>query len=189
MKNCPKCNASMPDGVKFCTECGNKMENPQQQESATKFCNSCGAKIPREAKFCPECSAPQIEEHTEKPTYTFTSKEEVLQVISNLSSSEARTIIEQYIVKTDLYQQFEADFIKYKNRTTRMILTNNWEIYLASEINEQINNFVDWFVYCNNLEHKIFLKKSIFAIKVWPTTIAVRIGRSPKEFTDILSNL
>lgn len=63
MKTCPKCNASMPDDVNFCTECGTKMSEPQEQ---TKFCISCGAKIPYEAQFCPECAAKQVVEEKKK---------------------------------------------------------------------------------------------------------------------------
>ena len=63
MKTCPKCNASMPDDVNFCTECGTKMSESQEQ---TKFCISCGAKIPSEAQFCSECAAKQVvEERTQ----------------------------------------------------------------------------------------------------------------------------
>ena len=70
-----------------------------------------------------------------------------------------------------------------------MIIKSNWEIYLASEIRDQITNFVDWFVYSNKLEHKIFLKKSILSLKMWCATIAVRIGRTHQEFIEMLSNL
>ena len=63
MKTCPKCNASMQDDVNFCTECGTKMSEPQEQ---TKFCISCGAKIPYEAQFCPECAAKQVVEEKKK---------------------------------------------------------------------------------------------------------------------------
>lgn len=187
MKTCPKCNASMPDDVNFCTECGTKMSEPQEQ---TKFCISCGAKIPYEAQFCPECAAKQTEMNQAKQiVLDDISREKLLETLPNLSSSEARLLIEKYIIKTNFYQQFEADYIKFKNRTAKMIIKSNWEIYLASEIRDQITNFVDWFVYSNKLEHKIFLKKSILSLKMWCATIAVRIGRTHQEFIEMLSNL
>lgn len=64
MKTCSKCNTSMPDDVKFCIECGNKMEMPQQAQ--TKKCVSCKAVIPTEADYCPECGAKQVVEEKRK---------------------------------------------------------------------------------------------------------------------------
>jgi len=44
--NCPKCHSENREGVKFCEECGAKMEIQ---------CPSCAAFIPIEKKFCGEC--------------------------------------------------------------------------------------------------------------------------------------
>jgi class 3 adenylate cyclase len=44
---CPKCQFNNRDGVKFCEECGSKLE---------LTCPGCGAKIPFGRKFCGECS-------------------------------------------------------------------------------------------------------------------------------------
>ena len=71
---CPKCGASNAAGVKFCNECGAKMETGSvpcvkcgaQLQSGTKFCNECGAKQKQQCtncqaelaagtKFCAEC--------------------------------------------------------------------------------------------------------------------------------------
>jgi class 3 adenylate cyclase len=43
---CPECQTENRDGVKFCEECGTKMEI---------VCPSCGEKIPLGKKFCGEC--------------------------------------------------------------------------------------------------------------------------------------
>ncbi len=43
---CPKCQSENREGVKFCAECGNKMEIK---------CHSCNAFIPIGKKFCGEC--------------------------------------------------------------------------------------------------------------------------------------
>jgi hypothetical protein len=43
---CPTCRVENREGVKFCEECGAKME---------LVCPGCGAKIPSEKKFCGEC--------------------------------------------------------------------------------------------------------------------------------------
>ncbi|HJJ82686.1 MAG TPA: zinc ribbon domain-containing protein, partial [Methanocorpusculum sp.] len=46
-KVCPKCGAAVPDGAKFCPECGKKM--------GASACPKCGAELSAGAKFCPEC--------------------------------------------------------------------------------------------------------------------------------------
>lgn len=175
----------LPKGTKVCTECGAKLK----KKSILKVCPSCGATIPKEAQFCPECAAQQDEIKAAKSTPVNISKEKVLQEIYNLSTSEARIVIEEYIVHTEIYQKLEAHFIEYKNRTARKIVKSYWEIYLASEINEQISNFVDYFIYCNHLEHKFILRKSILNLKVWRMTFAFRIGLSITEFTSRLHSL
>jgi len=43
---CPKCQYEVPDGMKFCGECGSKLE---------VLCPSCGFINPPQFKFCGEC--------------------------------------------------------------------------------------------------------------------------------------
>jgi len=43
---CPNCRFENREGVKFCEECGAKME---------LICPGCGIKIPAESKFCGDC--------------------------------------------------------------------------------------------------------------------------------------
>lgn len=45
---CPKCEKPLPSKVKFCPECGEKI-------NISLTCNKCGSKITPETKFCPEC--------------------------------------------------------------------------------------------------------------------------------------
>jgi uncharacterized OB-fold protein len=47
---CPNCEAALPGNVKFCPECGAKI----QSDNA---CVACGVKLIPGAKFCPECGA------------------------------------------------------------------------------------------------------------------------------------
>lgn len=76
---CPKCNASMEKGTKFCPECGEKMPQSKVKcpgcgkdvNAFTKFCPECGAnmgarvckecghELQKNQKFCPECGAKQ----------------------------------------------------------------------------------------------------------------------------------
>lgn len=48
--SCPKCEAPLAGGAKFCPECGEKL-------SAARHCEQCGAKLNPNAKFCAECGA------------------------------------------------------------------------------------------------------------------------------------
>lgn len=49
---CSKCGASLTPGVKFCAECGTRVEQK-------RYCIECGAEIADKAKFCPECGSQQ----------------------------------------------------------------------------------------------------------------------------------
>ncbi len=51
---CPKCGAANPAAVKFCNECGSKLEAAAQVP-----CIKCGAQLQAGAKFCTECGTKQ----------------------------------------------------------------------------------------------------------------------------------
>ena len=53
--NCPKCGVANVSGVKFCNECGAKLESAGQ----TIPCVKCGAQLQAGARFCTECGAKQ----------------------------------------------------------------------------------------------------------------------------------
>lgn len=54
---CPKCNASNPDGAKFCAGCGNSLATPQQEMVA---CPKCNEQTPKVGKFCASCGTPMV---------------------------------------------------------------------------------------------------------------------------------
>lgn len=54
---CPSCNAPLPANVKFCPECGVKIQTKA-------FCGECGAAISPGVKFCPECGAKTAQANT-----------------------------------------------------------------------------------------------------------------------------
>ena len=45
---CPSCRAEVPEGKRFCMECGAPMRSP---------CPACGSANPPNAKFCGDCGA------------------------------------------------------------------------------------------------------------------------------------
>lgn len=49
---CPGCNAPLPAKVKFCAECGMKIDGE-------KHCTECGVTLKAGAKFCADCGAKQ----------------------------------------------------------------------------------------------------------------------------------
>ncbi len=51
MMTCGKCGHSIPQGSKFCPECGNKVE----AVVGKKFCSQCGNEVVPGAKFCAQC--------------------------------------------------------------------------------------------------------------------------------------
>lgn len=52
---CPNCGAPAADGVKFCNQCGAKLEVPAPVVEAKKFCTNCGAEAVPGVKFCSQC--------------------------------------------------------------------------------------------------------------------------------------
>lgn len=48
--SCPNCHAPIAKNIKFCPECGAKIQTQA-------FCSACGAKLLPNAKFCAECGA------------------------------------------------------------------------------------------------------------------------------------
>lgn len=159
-----------------------------------KYCHQCGSENPDMAKFCQKCGA-ELLTNTDAHNETIETQEQeltkelLLERISNCSSNEARVLIDKYITGSKFYQEFEEKYIKFNNRTVKVIKQTGWEMYIGRKIKEQRENLVDWFVYTNNLEHKIFLNKSILSLNLWITTIARCLGKSPAQFKQILTEL
>ena len=88
---CPKCQSENRDAIKFCEQCGAKMELE---------CPNCKAIIPLGKKFCGECGydftktnaiTPQIIETPSKPTITDQERKHVTVMFSDLSGYTAMT--------------------------------------------------------------------------------------------------
>ena len=75
---CPECQFENRDGVKFCEECGTKME---------LGCPNCGTKIPLGRKFCGECGP------------SFSPSSEPAPVSRDLSFDQKLDKIQRYLPK------------------------------------------------------------------------------------------
>jgi membrane protease subunit (stomatin/prohibitin family) len=54
---CPKCGTLVPQGVRFCPQCGNPMGQPPAGATGGPPCPKCGQPVPPGVKFCPNCGA------------------------------------------------------------------------------------------------------------------------------------
>ena len=57
---CPNCSFKVPDGAKFCTNCGQVMpeatlENKLAPEPQARVCSNCGATLDSVGTFCTQC--------------------------------------------------------------------------------------------------------------------------------------
>ena len=60
MQKCTKCGSQLPDGVKFCKNCGDDLSKQRAvvpNELSENVCQECGAVISGKAKFCKNCGA------------------------------------------------------------------------------------------------------------------------------------
>ena len=58
--NCPKCNSELRPGAKFCTKCGQKVEE-------APMCPQCNAPLKPGAKFCTKCGCKLTSNTTPTP--------------------------------------------------------------------------------------------------------------------------
>ena len=80
---CPKCHCQNRENVKFCEECGSKME---------MLCPSCGKAIPLGKKFCGECGA-SLSVPTDKPTKDLSVEEKIEKIQRYLPKGLADKIL------------------------------------------------------------------------------------------------
>ena len=50
IRTCPYCDTLNPEGIKYCQECGSRMN-----QSTSIKCMGCGAEHPIGIRFCGEC--------------------------------------------------------------------------------------------------------------------------------------
>jgi class 3 adenylate cyclase/tetratricopeptide (TPR) repeat protein len=79
---CSRCQHENPSGVKFCGECGTRLESP---------CPSCGASNPPTNKFCNDCGAPIAQVATATKFFSpesYTPKHLAEKILSSKSALE-----------------------------------------------------------------------------------------------------
>ena len=52
---CSNCDHLVPDGEKFCTNCGQKIESKSESNQNTKYCSNCGESMEKDSQFCTNC--------------------------------------------------------------------------------------------------------------------------------------
>jgi len=64
---CPKCNAKVESGLKFCTECGTAIKQAVSSDQATT-CPKCYTEVEPGLKFCTECGTSLMIQDTSSST-------------------------------------------------------------------------------------------------------------------------
>ena len=55
---CNNCGSSLPEGARFCTNCGEVIQQVQPRKEVVPMCSKCGAVIHSGEKFCTNCGTP-----------------------------------------------------------------------------------------------------------------------------------
>src|SRR5918996_5959708 len=79
---CPRCQHDNPSGMKFCGECGSRLES---------VCAACGAANAAENKFCGQCGASLVEALTSTKfgsPKTYTPKHLAEKILTSKSALE-----------------------------------------------------------------------------------------------------
>ena len=82
---CPKCQFENPEGIKFCGECGAKLE---------RICSSCNSSNPLQFKFCGECGH-KLEVPVERPQKDLSFDEKINKIQKYLPKGLTEKILSQ----------------------------------------------------------------------------------------------
>ena len=52
---CAGCGEELPEGMKFCPNCGTAVPQKEEAAQAASACPGCGAEVAPDAKFCMGC--------------------------------------------------------------------------------------------------------------------------------------
>jgi uncharacterized membrane protein YvbJ len=81
--NCPKCNAEMEAGERFCGSCGYDLRSVEAAPLKMQPCPSCGTPVNPGERFCGECGQ-QVVAHTAPSELTEQSVARSSDVITTL---------------------------------------------------------------------------------------------------------
>lgn len=113
---CPKCEFENREGIKFCEECGTKME---------LICPKCGAEVPLGRKFCGECGhkleqeavqrpEPSIEGERKQVTVLFSDLSEYTAISERLDPEEVKNIMSRIFGEvTQVVAKYDGSIQKF----------------------------------------------------------------------------
>jgi RNA polymerase subunit RPABC4/transcription elongation factor Spt4 len=167
---CNNCNAEVTEGMKFCPECGNSIEQPQPQK-----CPQCSIDVAEGTKFCPNCGSPIGIPKPKVCSKCGTEIEEGEKFCSNCGTPTGSTSIPQSQVSKTAKQGGTSLHLCWDGERKQPLWSN------------------PIFVYANNQKCGEFIPKSTFEktfSNVNPNfEIQLEFGKGPFNKTDIKLDL
>ena len=126
--NCPKCNYELKDGSKFCSSCGEKIEEEKKEEEVKDtphFCSECGAQLKDDSKFCSSCGKKLVEdkkeEVVEEEKELLPKSEEILKAEAFSKSNIGKTTVNVDNIKS--YNKYNSNYnVKPKKAGNAILL-------------------------------------------------------------------
>jgi hypothetical protein len=143
----PKCNFDLPDGARFCTECGTTVKT----EAACRF---CGVMNPMSAAFCLDCGKPQTEQAGKAGSMaTMPPANEFIYLLDQekLRSESAKDVVVPYgcvavsVVNGQVQKvHYQKAYTGNKDNTYKGWLTSIWEAALgvAGQKEQEVKTYV-----------------------------------------------
>ena len=124
--NCPKCGNELKDNSKFCSSCGEKIEEvkPVEEEvvNTPKFCSQCGEELKDNSKFCSNCGAKTIkeEEAEVQEEKELPKSEEIIKAEAFSKSAIGKTTVNVDNIKS--YNKYNSNYTEKPKKAGNVVL-------------------------------------------------------------------